>query len=129
VDPAGQSHAVLPKRPADHGRVVVVVERELGCAVVQIEERAVLRVRSPENLLANVGAFQVLRPWGRKREEPLVKGLKLGSLLRGHLVLRDHDEVHVAVGVGVADGERALEIRAAEAVAENLLDPGHELAQ
>jgi hypothetical protein len=40
----------------------VVVERELGSAVVEIQEPASLRVRSPKNLAGKVGAFQVLCP-------------------------------------------------------------------
>ena len=58
-----------------------------------------------------------------------MKCLKFGLLLRRHVVLGDDDEVHVAVDVGVADGERSLEVSAAEAVAENLLGPGHKLDQ
>ena len=52
----------LPKRPADDDGVVVAVELELGCAVVEIEERAAARIQSPQSLPGDVGAFQVLRP-------------------------------------------------------------------
>ena len=59
----------------------------------------------------------------------LVKCLKFGLLLRRHVLVGDDDEVHVAIGVGVADGERALQVSAAEAVAENLRGPDHKLDQ
>jgi hypothetical protein len=107
----------------------VIVERELGCAVVELEERAPVGVRPAENVPGDVGALQVLRPGSRECVEPPVEGLKLGSLCRRHVVLGDDDEVHVAVGVGIADGERSLEIRAAETVAESFPYPGHELGQ
>ena len=55
--------------------------------------------------------------------------MKCSLLLWRYLVLGDDDEVHVAVGVGVAAGERSLEIRAAEGVAENILRAGNELDQ
>ncbi len=56
-----------------------------------------------------------------------MKCLKFGLLLRCHLVLGDDDEVHVAVRVGVADGERSLEVRATEAVAKYALGSDHKL--
>jgi hypothetical protein len=55
--------------------------------------------------------------------------LQLGLPLRLYVVFGDDDEVHVAVDVGVADGERSLEVRPAEVVAKYRLDPGHQLGQ
>jgi hypothetical protein len=56
-----------------------------------------------------------------------VKCPELRLLLRRHVVLCDDNEIHVAVGIGVADGEGALEVRAAEAVTESRFGPDHEL--
>ena len=47
----------------------------------------------------------------------------------GDLVVRDDDEVDVAVLVGVAERERALEVRAAEVVAEDRADALDEFAE
>jgi hypothetical protein len=55
--------------------------------------------------------------------------LKFGLLLRGDVVFRDDDEVHVAVRVCVAEGERALEVGTVEGVAEHLTGPAHKLNQ
>jgi hypothetical protein len=78
---------VLAERPADYGSVVVIVEPEFGCAVVEIERWAAHRIGPAEDVPRDVGAFEVLCPCGRERIEPLVKGLKLGSLHRRHVVL------------------------------------------
>ena len=59
---SGKNYAALPKQPADDDGVVMAVERELGCAVVEIEESAPLRIQPSEKLPRNVGAVEVLCP-------------------------------------------------------------------
>jgi hypothetical protein len=40
----------------------VIVERELGRAVVEIEERAALRIGPPQNIPRQIRAFEMLGP-------------------------------------------------------------------
>ena len=71
----------------------------------------------------------MLRPLRLEPVDPLVHRLE-SSLLRGRdFVVRDDHEVDVAVLVRVADRERALQIRAAEVVAEHLTGASNELSQ
>ena len=55
--------------------------------------------------------------------------LKPPSLRLGKFVVRDHDEVHIAVLIGVTDRERTLQVRAAEVAAQDGLEPSHEFGQ
>lgn len=55
--------------------------------------------------------------------------MKLRLLLRRYVVLGDEDEVNVTVGVGIADCERPLEVRAEEAVLEDIFRAGRKLGQ
>jgi len=65
----------------------------------------------------------------RELEEPLVQCPELMLLVLGELALDDDQEVDVAVLVGVAEREGALEIDADQLVAEPCAQAGNELCQ
>jgi hypothetical protein len=71
----------------------------------------------------------VLRPGDIALVEPPVQLVKGSLLALGQLMLRDDDEVHVAVLVGVADCERSLQVRATEVVSERGSYVRHELGE
>ena len=71
----------------------------------------------------------MLGPRRLAREDPLVHRLEPRRLCIADLVVRDDHEVEVTFLVGVAERERALEVRAAEAHAEDRLRALDELPE
>jgi hypothetical protein len=71
----------------------------------------------------------VLGPRNIERKDPRVQSLQVGQFGGGDLVVRHDEEVHVAVDVGVADRERALQVCPAEVVREGSPHPRDQLLE
>jgi hypothetical protein len=73
--------------------------------------------------------LEVLRPRALERGEPLVQRLETDCLVGRDLAMHDDEEVNVAVLIGIPDGERALEVRAAEILTDYVARARHQLSE
>ena len=82
----------------------------------------------PQDLLREVGAFQMLRPRDVEAIDTLVYGLQTMNFRRREFFCYHHDEVNIAVKIKITHCERSLKVGANEVGAQDSLHTVYEIS-
>ena len=97
----------------------MVVPDQAARSIVEVEKVRTERVDPAQAVCRDVRAFEMLGPGDVERVDAFVHRLQSGQLLVTHVVVSHDQEVDVAMGIGVADRKRTLQVRPAEVLAED----------